>query len=60
MLAYTYQGIEIKIGTADDITLRLANLRDILAEISAENININDIEYIDVRYKDVPVIKFKD
>lgn len=60
VLAYTYQGIEIKIGTADDITLRLANLRDILAEISAENININDIEYIDVRYKDVPVIKFKD
>lgn len=60
VLAYTYQGIEIKIGTAEDITQRLVNLRDILAEISAENINIADIDYIDVRYKDVPVIKFKD
>lgn len=60
VLAYTYQGIEIKIGTADDVKLRLANLRDILAEISAENINIADIEYIDIRYKDVPVIKFKE
>lgn len=60
VLAYTYQGIEIKIGTAEDITQRLANLKDILAEISAENINIADIAYIDIRYKDVPVIKFKD
>lgn len=60
VVAHTYQGIEIKIGTDKDINLRLNDLRDILAEIAAENINIADIEYIDIRYKDVPVIKFKD
>ena len=58
--AYTYQGIEIKVGTAEDIDLRMQNLKDILAQIQAENINIADIEYIDIRFTDVPVIKFKE
>jgi len=57
--AYTYHGIEIKIGDSRDIAMRLQNLKDILAQILEESININTIEYIDVRYKDVPVIKFK-
>ena len=58
--AYTYQGIEIRVGTAEDIDLRMQNLKDILAQIQAENINIADIEYIDIRFTDVPVIKFKE
>lgn len=58
--AYTYQGIEIKIGTAEDIQQRMQSLKDILAQIQAENINISEIEYIDIRFADVPVIKFKE
>ena len=38
----------------------MQNLKDILAQITAENISIADIESIDIRFDDVPVIKFKE
>jgi len=59
IVAYTYQGVEIKIGFTEEIESRLHELNDIFMQISAQHIDINTIDYIDIRYKDVPTIKFK-
>lgn len=60
IMACTNEGIEIRLGNVENITVRLADLNDILHKIVAQRIKAEDIEYIDMRYLDAPVIKLKE
>ena len=60
IMACTNEGIEIRLGDVDDIEVRLLDLNDILKDIVKQKIRAEDIEYIDMRYLDAPVIKLKE
>ena len=60
VMACTNEGIEIRLGDVDDIEIRLLDLNDILKDIVKQKIRAEDIEYIDMRYLDAPVIKLKE
>ncbi len=60
IMACTNEGIEIRLGDVDDIEIRLMDLNDILKDIVMQKIRAEDIEYIDMRYLDAPVIKLKE
>lgn len=59
ILACTNEGIEIRLGDVQDINERLSDLNNILNRIVAQKIAVSDIEYIDMRYQNAPVIKKK-
>lgn len=59
VLAYTNQGVEIRLGDETNIEARMQDLNDILQEIVVKKIAEQDIQYIDMRYKGAPVIKMK-
>ena len=60
IIAYTNQKLEVRLGEMDNVERRLADLNDIIREIAEQKIPLNEIQYIDVRYSGVPVIKMKD
>lgn len=60
IMACTNEGIEIRLGNVDNIETRLLDLNDILQDIVNQKIRAEDIEYIDMRYLDAPVIKLKE
>lgn len=60
IVAYTNQKLEVRLGSMDNVEKRLSDLNDIIRKIMEQKIPFDDIEYIDVRYAGVPVIKMKD
>lgn len=56
ILAYTNQGLEIRIGNVDNIEARMAILNDIMNQVILSNIVEEPIEAIDIRYEKSPVI----
>ena len=56
ILAYTRQGIEIRIGGVDNIDARMANLNDIMDQVILSGIIDEPIEAIDIRYEKSPVV----
>ena len=56
ILAYTSQGIEIRIGGVDNIETRMANLADIMDQVILSGIIEDPIEAIDIRYEKSPVV----
>lgn len=56
ILAYTSQGIEIRIGGVDNIDARMANLNDIMDQVILSGIIDEPIEAIDIRYEKSPVV----
>ena len=56
ILAYTSQGIEIRIGNVDNIESRMATLNDIMNQVILSNIIEEPIEAIDIRYEKSPVV----
>ncbi|MGI6225458.1 MAG: cell division protein FtsQ/DivIB [Peptococcales bacterium] len=59
VLAYTLDGIEIRLGSTDDIKDKLVDLLDILEDFNERNINPKSIEYLDLRFSGPPIIKRK-
>lgn len=59
ILAYTSNGIEIRIGDATEIETRMKALDDIMAQVVLTKTVEGDIAYIDIRYKRAPVLKMK-
>lgn len=59
ILAYTYNGIEIRIGDAKNIKARMAVLDDIMDQVVLTKTVKGDIDYIDIRYLKAPVLKMK-
>lgn len=56
ILAYTSQGLEIRIGNVDNIKDRMAILNDIMNQVILSDIVEEPIEAIDIRYEKSPVI----
>ena len=56
ILAYTSQGLEIRIGNVDDIETRMAALSDIMDQVILSGIVEEPIEAIDIRYAKSPAI----
>lgn len=56
ILAYTSQGIEIRIGNVDNIESRMATLNDIMNQVILSDIIEEPIEAIDIRYEKSPVV----
>lgn len=59
ILAYTLEGIEIRLGSMDNISRKLTDLNDILLDFSNNGIDPAKIEYLDLRFSGPPVIKRK-
>lgn len=59
ILAYTLHGIEIKLGSQNDMENKLIKLQEILNDIVNSVIDENSIEYIDLRFPNSPVYKKK-
>ncbi|SMB96417.1 cell division protein FtsQ [Desulfonispora thiosulfatigenes DSM 11270] len=59
ILAYTTQGIEIRLGSKKEVQSKLENLQDILEKIINLVIDEKAIEYIDLRFSGPPIIKKK-
>jgi len=59
ILAYTIDGIEIRLGSLDNITDKLTDLNRILEDFDKKGINAKNIEYLDLRFSGPPVIKRK-
>lgn len=59
ILAYTSEGIEIKLGSFENIGERLSELNDIIYDLKAGKIDGENIEYIDLRFNGPPLIKTK-
>lgn len=56
ILAYTSQGLEIRIGSVDNIETRMATLNDIINQVILSGIIEDPIEAIDIRYEKSPVV----
>lgn len=56
ILAYTSQGLEIRIGSVDNIETRMATLNDIINQVILSDIIEDPIEAIDIRYEKSPVV----
>lgn len=56
ILAYTSQGIEIRIGSVENIEVRMATLNDIINQVILSGIIEEPIEAIDIRYEKSPVV----
>jgi cell division protein FtsQ len=56
ILAYTSQGLEIRIGSVDNIEVRMATLNDIINQVILSGIIEEPIEAIDIRYEKSPVV----
>lgn len=56
ILAYTSQGIEVRIGSVDNIEARMAILNDIMNQVILSNLIEDPIEAIDIRYEKSPVV----
>jgi len=59
ILAYTMDGIEIRLGSLENITEKLSDLHQILEDFAKKGINAKTIEYLDLRFAGPPVIKRK-
>ena len=59
ILAYTIEGIEIKLGSKEEVQDKLENLQDILDKVINLVIDEAEIEYIDLRFSGPPIIKKK-
>ncbi len=59
ILAYTSNGIEIRIGDATEIESRMKALDDIMEQVVLTKTVKGDIDYIDIRYQKAPVLKMK-
>lgn len=59
ILAYTSNGIEIRLGSLDKIKEKLANLNQILQDFNKRGLDQELVEYIDLRFTGPPVIKRK-
>lgn len=59
ILAYTTQGIEIRLGSKEEVEGKLEDLQDILERIINLVIDEKEIEYIDLRFSGPPIIKKK-
>ncbi len=57
VIAYTRNGITVLLGDAENIRNKLEVLEGILEEIVNVKIDIKDIEYVDLRFKDTYLIK---
>lgn len=56
ILAYTSQGLEIRLGSVKHIESRMAILNDIINQVILGNIIEEPIEAIDIRYEKSPVV----
>lgn len=56
ILAYTSQGLEIRIGNVDQIKTRMNNLNDIMNQVILSDIVEEPISAIDIRYEKSPVL----
>lgn len=56
ILAYTLQGIEIRLGSEENVQDKLQQLQDILEQIINKEIDERSIEYIDLRISGRPII----
>lgn len=56
ILAYTSQGIEVRIGSTKNIEKRIATLNDIMNQVILGKVVKEDVEAIDIRYEKAPVI----
>jgi cell division protein FtsQ len=56
ILAYTSQGIEVRIGSIDNINARMAALNDIMDQVILSGAVEEPIKAIDIRYEKSPVI----
>lgn len=56
ILAYTSQGIEVRIGNVENIESRMAALDDIMNQVILSGIIEEPIEAIDIRYEKAPVV----
>ena len=56
ILAYTSQGLEIRLGNVKKIERRMAILNDIIDQVILGNIIEDPIEAIDIRYEKSPVV----
>ena len=59
ILAYTNQGVEIRLGDVESIEAKMKDLNDILNDIVSQKVVEKNIQYIDMRYQGAPVIKMK-
>ncbi|MFZ5944144.1 MAG: cell division protein FtsQ/DivIB [Bacillota bacterium] len=59
ILAYTETGVEIRIGSFENIKEKMTNLREILGDFQKRGVDSESIEYIDLRFNGPPVIKSK-
>ncbi|MDO4280889.1 MAG: FtsQ-type POTRA domain-containing protein [Peptococcaceae bacterium] len=56
ILAYTSQGLEVRIGNVDQIRTRMRTLEDIMNQVILSNVIEEPIEAIDIRFEKSPVI----
>lgn len=59
ILAYTSNGIEVRIGNTRKIDGRMSALNDIMNQIIFSNSIQGQVEYIDMRYSKSPILKLK-
>lgn len=59
ILAYTIDGMEIRLGSLQNITDKLIDLSYILEDFHNRGINAKSIEYLDLRFSGPPIIKKK-
>ncbi|KJS83848.1 MAG: hypothetical protein JM58_12035 [Peptococcaceae bacterium BICA1-8] len=59
ILAYTLDGIEIRLGSLENISEKLDDLKHILEDFNKIGFDDSNIEYIDLRFSGPPVIKRK-
>ncbi|KJS19253.1 MAG: hypothetical protein VR72_19770 [Clostridiaceae bacterium BRH_c20a] len=59
ILAYTLDGIEIRLGSLENISEKLYDLNHILEDFNTKGLDDSNIEYIDLRFSGPPVIKRK-
>lgn len=59
ILAYTSNGIEVRIGSIKKIESRMSALNDIMKQVILSNAVQGKVEYIDMRYSKSPILKLK-
>jgi len=59
ILAYTLEGIEIRLGSMDNISEKLTDLEQIIEDFKKNGIDGEKIEYLDLRFVGPPVVKRK-
>ena len=59
ILAYTTEGIEIRLGSLENISKKISDLNQIVEDFNKNGLDPEKIEYLDLRFSGPPIIKRK-